>query len=179
MQQPTIYRLEECTFPAKPPFLAEEVYDQALSTLVRVCTDIILAIPQKKSICLAKRIIPFRGWWAFGGRVFPGETLQASAKRCLERELGLSFEEERFQFLRENRYMYLGPKGTPRDDATSVFLVECTVDEINSARHVLDKEEYDVLAGIRLFDHPTLRNPLYKVSKVAQPILDIYDMIFP
>ncbi len=173
MQSPILYSLDGCTFPAKPLFLEDPVYDKAVQALVRGCTDVLLALNENRSLYLPKRKIPFRGWWAFGGRMFPGESLEASAQRCLARESKLQIALSRFEFLKTNPYTYLGPKGFPQHDLTCVFVVRCTSDEIRAAGSHLDPDEYDTSQGfLRLgqghADH-----------QIAQPILDLYPLIFP
>ena len=71
-------------------FLADIEYGEALDTLVKACSDMLLISPDGERIFLGKRKVqPQPDWWFGGGRMFPGETPKESCTRLLNRELGL------------------------------------------------------------------------------------------
>lgn len=79
-------------------FIDGTAYAAALDSLVFACVDILVICDNL--VLLGKRTRdPEPNWFMFGGRMRPGETLQASAKRLIAVEMGLDISEERFDFL--------------------------------------------------------------------------------
>lgn len=76
-------------------FLPNEVYSQALDSVVTVCVD---AIPtwQRKMLISKRRDEPHPDWWINGGRMYKAELYQETAIRNMSRELGLDLEPDRF-----------------------------------------------------------------------------------
>jgi hypothetical protein len=85
-------------FKSHRKFLADKEYGEALDTLVKACSDMLLISPDGKTIFLGKRLVqPQPDWWFVGGRMFPGETPSQSCCRLLRRELGLDIDPTRMQ----------------------------------------------------------------------------------
>jgi len=72
----------------------DEEYGKVLDNIVVGCVDV--AVVYNDQILLERRRSnPIKGeWWIFGGRINKGEDLQEAARRGVERELGLRFEDE-------------------------------------------------------------------------------------
>jgi|GEM_PF-1990052 len=68
---------------------SDKEYGRVLDNFVVACVDV--AVIYKDQILLENRTKhPDKGgWWIFGGRVHVGESLQETAMRGLERELGM------------------------------------------------------------------------------------------
>ena len=85
-------------FTSHRKFLPDKEYGEALDTLVKACSDMLLVSPDAKRILLGKRKVhPQPDWWFVGGRMFPGETPAASCCRLLRRELHLEIEPSRLR----------------------------------------------------------------------------------
>jgi ADP-ribose pyrophosphatase YjhB (NUDIX family) len=83
-------------FTSHRKFLADKEYGEALDTLVKACSDMLLISPDGKRIFLGKRLVqPQPDWWFVGGRIFPGETPARSCCRLLKRELGIEIDPAR------------------------------------------------------------------------------------
>ena len=82
----------------EPTHLTNEVYAQVLDAIVLACLDIVLV--SKSRILLGKRAWhPQADWWIIGGRMRPGEELEAAAARHAKRDLGLDLAGDRFSYL--------------------------------------------------------------------------------
>jgi len=175
-EQFTTYQLDDCTFPASPPdLMPSPEYNQALRLFIRVCADIILYDSENKVVCLAKRNICLPVWWFIGGQIWPGEPALTGALRRLKIETSLTVEPNRLEFLCINRYLHSGPLGQPaRDNFTCTFALNTSPTEINQAENNLDPNEYDTNLGIRSFGRTDLAE-----ASIAQPIIDIYEKLFP
>ena len=69
-------------FTSHRKFLADKEYGEALDTLVKACSDMLLVHPDGARIFLGKRLVqPQPDWWFVGGRIFPGETPARSCCR--------------------------------------------------------------------------------------------------
>ena len=85
-------------FQSHRKFLADKEYGEALDSIVKGCSDMLLLSPDGKRVLLGKRKVqPQPDWWFTGGRIFPGETPAQSCCRLLKRELGLEIEPSRFE----------------------------------------------------------------------------------
>ena len=90
-------------------FLPDEVYGQALDSLVVACVDIILIFSNQ--IMIAKRNWqPQPDWWIIGGRIHKGELYEEAALRNIYRELNLIIEPERLELF--NFYNFIWDKRT-------------------------------------------------------------------
>ena len=78
--------------------LPDKEYGEALDSLVKGCSDMLLLSPDGDTILLGRRSVqPQPDWWFAGGRIFPGETPAQSCGRLLSREFGLVVDPARFQ----------------------------------------------------------------------------------
>ena len=85
-------------FSSHRKFLADKEYGEALDTLVKACSDMLLMSPDSSKIFIGKRKVqPQPDWWFVGGRIFPGETPAQSCCRLLRRELKLEIDPARLQ----------------------------------------------------------------------------------
>lgn len=67
----------------------DKEYAQILDNLVIVCVDSLL-YNKNRGVFLGKRKrLPLHDWWIFGGRMQAKETYVETAKRCLNKEVGL------------------------------------------------------------------------------------------
>jgi len=155
-----------------PARLPKKEYLAKTSTFVRCCADVVISIPQEKSICLAWRILQPIGWFLFGGGIYPGESILAAAMRHLRVDTGLDLEEARFRYLDEYRYQYVGEEGALQDAISKTFVVECEKIELLSV--TISPDEYNPAKGLKQF-----RKPELGTYGVPEPIMHIYNQIFP
>jgi ADP-ribose pyrophosphatase YjhB (NUDIX family) len=77
-------------------FLTDEVYAEALDSLVVCCAD--AAVMHDGLWLLGKRRwLPHPDWWVIGGRMRKGELIEQALGRNLRRELGLDIGQERLR----------------------------------------------------------------------------------
>lgn len=76
--------------------LPDSLWGDVQDSVVIVTSDTIVLC--EGNILLGKRKIePAKGlWWIFGGKILPGESIEESAARNLQRELGLAIDDSRF-----------------------------------------------------------------------------------
>ena len=85
-------------FTSHRKFLGDKEYGEALDSIVKACSDLLLQSPDGTKVFVGKRLVhPQPDWWFVGGRIFPGETPVQSCCRLLRRELSLEIEPSRFQ----------------------------------------------------------------------------------
>jgi ADP-ribose pyrophosphatase YjhB (NUDIX family) len=159
-------------------FLPEGVHSQATEALVFVGTDIIPINRERKTIYLTRRAVkPMQGWWWIGGRMFPGECEEDSARRCLKRETSLDFPPERFQFVDMCRHLCKDRQQEPQDKGLDnlcyTYVVELSPEELAQASQNLNEKEYEQGVGLQEFDQKRLAR-----EGVRPAILDLYDEIF-
>jgi|CXWL01.1.fsa_nt_gi ADP-ribose pyrophosphatase YjhB (NUDIX family) len=175
---PKLY-VEDPEFMMPLTFLSEEVYEQALSSLIVVCADTVIIDREHKTLWLAKRIVPpISTDWVIGGRIGAGEKEQDGAQRIFARETSLNLPRERFSFLGMNRYICSERKQYPQekgsDTLSYTFIAELTPEEIQIVSKNLEPQEYDLSAGLTEFSRTQLVE-----RKVHRAIIDMYDLIFP
>jgi len=138
-------------FTSHRKFLADKEYGEALDTLVKACSDMLLISPDGKRIFLGKRLVqPQPDWWFVGGRIFPGETPARSCCRLLKRELGLEIDPARLnpvccQSLAWGMREQL-PKENGTTDSQVVLSLRLTESEVEKV--VLDPKEYETSAWV-------------------------------
>ena len=170
----TIYALDQCVFPKTPVLLPSTEYWNATRAMVRACVDVAITAPDTEAIYLPYRILPWAGWWTFGGRIFPGEPELISAQRILEADAGITLPEDRFTFIRWHRCQYFGlpNQGEPQDAISAIYTAACSEEE--RAQCVLDPKEYHSISGLRKVDKYSIAS-----ENIVQPIKDIFRLIYP
>ena len=158
--------------------LSDEEYGRTLQSIVVACTDIVPIDSEQKTIYLAPRQAkPMQGWWLIGGKMIPGDSIEASAAKNLERETSLTVAPERLTLHAVFNYMWKDRSQQPSDIGCHMlghtFSIELTPQEIEFVSQNLEKNEYKK-GGLSSFD----RQRLVK-EKVFPAILDLYDKIFP
>lgn len=174
---PNIY-VEDPDHKMEKPELSNEVYAQAIQSMIIVCTDAVIVDMGQQAIYLAERATkPMQGLWWIGGRRFPQENALKSVRRCFKRETGHDFSDERFTFVDIAEYVWKDREQEPQDAGSHnlvyTFAVELSDVELAQARRGLEKREYHRDFGLR----PFKRQDLMK-AKVHRVILDVYDKIF-
>jgi ADP-ribose pyrophosphatase YjhB (NUDIX family) len=154
----------EPNYEPHPVFLSDEIYAQVLDSIVITCVDIVLV--NNGRILLGKRAwYPQADWWLIGGRMKPGEELEATAARNLKRELGLTIAPDRFSYLTAFSTAWRLRRHAPADHGTHTtsFVMTVTLTDTEAASIKLN-EEYtaqqwiapaDLLANPQF--HPALR----------------------
>jgi len=162
-----------------PVFLDEETYAKAIQSLIVVAADAVPINKERRTLYLAKRIAkPLVGWWELGGRIFCGEPEHEAISRIVKREASIDVSPERFILVSQGRYLLKDRQQEPQDAGNDTlcyhFAVELTDPELRVASANLDEKEYQRSVGLQEFD----RAKIVK-ENVEQPILDLYDTIFP
>lgn len=133
-------------FTSHRKFLADKEYGEALDTLVKACSDMLLVSPDGKRIFVGKRKVqPQPDWWFVGGRMFPGETPAKSCARLLRRELGLEIDTSRLQPVCCQSLAWAMREQLPKENGTtdSQFVLTLQLKEDEVAKVVLDEKEYE------------------------------------
>lgn len=73
------------------PYLDDRTYGQALSAIVIACVDLLFCQGDRRLLGLRRRQ-PRPGWWVVGGRMFPGESPQQTARRKAQEEAGITID---------------------------------------------------------------------------------------
>lgn len=118
---------------------------QALDTLVKACSDMLLISPDGKRIFIGKRKVqPQPDWWFVGGRMFPGETPAQSCARLLRRELGLEIDTARLRPICCQSLAWAMREQLPKENGTtdSQFVLSFQLNEDEVSKVVLDEKEY-------------------------------------
>ena len=160
-------------------FLDDATYGKAIQGLVIVVADAVPINRERRTFHLAKRIAkPIRGWWELGGRIFPGEPESEAISRIIQREASIEVSPERFTLVSQNRYFLKDRQQEPQDAGTDAFcyhfVVELSDYELKIASANLDEKEYERSVGLQEFDRARIVK-----ENVEQPILDLYDTVFP
>ena len=158
-------------------FLPQEIYAQALSSLIIVCTDVAIICPSEKLLFLAKRIVhPMPGYWTIGGRRFAGESAVSAAKRNLSRETGMTLDSFRFTNITDTEVIWATRKEQPtmagKHDIINFFSAEMSLDEIYKVNQNLLKTEY-FPGSLKPFSYERLKE--CNISPVMQ---NLYNKIF-
>ena len=133
-------------FTSHRKFLADKEYGEALDTLVKACSDMLLLSPDGNKIFLGKRLVqPQPDWWFVGGRIFTGETPARSCCRLLKRELGLEIDPARMQPGCAQSLAWGMREQLPKENGTtdSQFVFSLQLTEAEREKVVLDPNEYD------------------------------------
>jgi ADP-ribose pyrophosphatase YjhB (NUDIX family) len=183
LAQSPVFAYRDSGFAPKETFLPKEEYEQvALAKLVIACADIVITGPEEGVIYLARRIAePCAGWWVIGGRQRIDQTSIEAAQAHLHRDIGLSLEQNRFQFL--GLFEYLADtnlQGTGISHTlAATYLVKLTEQELvmlfangTSAR----PDEYE--PGIHAFDQEALET-LFAKGELHDAIRRMYHLAFP
>lgn len=153
-------------FTSHRKFLADKEYGEALDTLVKACSDMLLLSPDGKRIFLGKRLVhPQPDWWFVGGRIFPGETPARSCCRLLKRELGLEIDPSRLQPVCCQSLAWGMREQLPKEHGTTdaQYVLSLQLSDAEVDKVVLDPKEYEtsqwlepesILAG---HFHPALK----------------------
>ena len=153
-------------FTSHRKFLADKEYGEALDTLVKACSDMLLLSPDGKRIFLGKRLVhPQPDWWFVGGRIFPGETPARSCCRLLKRELGLDIDPSRLQPVCCQSLAWGMREQLPKEHGTTdaQYVLSLQLSDAEVDKVVLDPKEYEtsqwlepesILAG---HFHPALK----------------------
>lgn len=160
-------------------WVSQASYLETAMKMVIPCTDaVVLLKGDHKALWLGKRtILPMRGIWCIGGRIFFNDrTLEESVARCVELETGLRLLPERFSYVCANFYSWIkvAQGDFPGKNIAAVYKCEVTEAELNQMSHGLSQTEYDRGFGLQRFDRARLVD-----ESVHQAMVDIYDRIFP
>ena len=179
MDEPTTY--PERAPDSMPPLrLSDEEFSRAMESFTIVGTDVLFINRERRSVYLAKRkALPLLGYWMIGGRMLAGEDPRTSMRRVAKRETGLELVADRFSFVKLNRYLWKTRAQDPHekgsDNLCYTFIAELTPEEIALAAANLDRQEYDVSAGLTEFDATSLA----QAKGIHQAIRDLYAHVFP
>ena len=133
-------------FTSHRKFLADKEYGEALDTLVKACSDMLLLSPDGNKIFLGKRLVqPQPDWWFVGGRIFPGETPARSCCRLLKRDLGLAIDPARMQPVCAQSLAWGMREQLPKENGTtdSQVVLSLQLTEAEVEKVVLDPKEYE------------------------------------
>lgn len=84
--------------PVFTKYLDAEPYAEALSGLVVKCVDVLVYDPETSRVLIGTRQQePQAGDWVIGGRMRAGESLEDSAIRNLQREIGLNIDPKKLR----------------------------------------------------------------------------------
>ncbi len=73
-------------------FINKSLYQQIIKSVPILCIDLIV-IHKKKYLLIKRNENPLKNeWWVPGGRVLSGETIEETAKRKLEQEVGIKID---------------------------------------------------------------------------------------
>lgn len=72
----------------------EATYGAILDTVVVCCVDCVV-VHRRKLLLGLRTQYPFKGWWVMGGRMRPEERYKETARRVVEREVGLRIVDPR------------------------------------------------------------------------------------
>jgi ADP-ribose pyrophosphatase YjhB (NUDIX family) len=148
-------------------FLGDKEYGEALDSIVKGCTDLLVTSADGTRVLLGKRCVhPQPDHWFIGGRMIPGDSPASSCHRILKRELGLEVSSERIAFVCaaslawDMRVQEPATNGTA--DVQLVLTTQLTEEE--TGRVKLDAKEYtssdwfDIDAVVAGSYHPALRH---------------------
>lgn len=147
--------------------LPDREYADALDSLVKGCSDVLVTKHGGGAVLLGKRKVhPQPDYWFFGGRMFPGSTPKACAVKLLRRELGIHVSEDRLHSICCSSLAWAMREQAPKHHGTAdvqlVLTIDLMDDEVTALN--LDPGEYvasqwvptvDVLAGCY---HPALKH---------------------
>lgn len=102
---------------------SDEVYGQALSSLVIDCVDLLIYNPETEKFLIGTRQQePHAGDWVIGGRMVAGDTVAEAASRNMKRELGLDINTDKlrdvghYQLVWDSRAQQHTPLGVLDDE---------------------------------------------------------------
>jgi len=175
---PRVY-IEDTEFHMSPDSLPDDLYEQAISSLVIVCADALFVNRAMRTVFLARRTVkPMTGLWFLGGRLQAGEQADVGMARILKRETSLALPAERFKFLAMHRYFFKDRKQEPQDKGCDTlaftFFAEIQPDELTIATVHLTSDEYDTSSGFKEYNRDALI-----AEGARQAIIDAYDSVFP
>mmetsp|Transcript_7859 Transcript_7859/g.21426 ORF Transcript_7859/g.21426 Transcript_7859/m.21426 type:complete len:233 (+) Transcript_7859:53-751(+) len=132
-------------FTSHRKFLDDVAYGEALDSIVKGCSDLLVVSADGKSVLLGKRLVhPQPDWWFIGGRMMPGDTPGSSCTRIVRRELGLELDPTRFTYVCSASLAWDMREQAPRTNGTTdvqiVLSLRLTADE--AGRIKLDAKEY-------------------------------------
>lgn len=153
------------------------IYAAAIASFVIVCTDAMIIDRARHTAWLASRkILPMKGFWIIGGRRLPGESIQTSIRRCFARETSLKITSDRFEYIRQNEYLWSKRQQVPQNvgshNIADTFAIELTPDERDAASRSLTSSEYEAV-GLQEFDRQAMLD-----AKVHPALIDLYDSVF-
>ena len=160
-------------------YLPDGEYARLLLCVVPACTDIVPINVGREMVYLARRISkPGTGWWWIGKRMAPHETKEEAAARSFEQETRLAIHQNRLKLVAIYDTRTRDRAQKPQDIGCHMvgytFALEITAAEAAFVSQNLDEKEYDRETGLVAFDREQLLR-----EHVTQPILDLFDHIFP
>lgn len=126
-------------------WMSEKEYGRALDSLVFATADIIIRDRRGRFVLARRRAEPWNDWWIIGGRMLPGESGLAAARRNFKRETGISLETSRMRFIGVYAYTWARRAQAPRQHGCSgvSLTYAVTLTDREFARIALDPKEYD------------------------------------
>lgn len=142
------------------PYLPSEVYSQALSAMVITCVDLIFCHGDQLMLGLRRRE-PRASWWVIGGRMFPGESPEITARRKARDEANVIISDDQLVPIGVYSTM-LGRRSQPpvEEGLHSVNLTYAVMlrdDQIDDIK--LHNEEYAEHRWMRRSELPYLIDP--------------------
>jgi len=166
-------------------YLKPRPWGRVRDVVVRGTADMLVV--QRGQILLGKRAHePQAGWWIFGGGINPGESFEEAAARNFKRELGISINPERFQYLDVYNYVWATraepPEGHGCHDVSITMVLEISDEEVAQIR---TNEEYSETSWLRPEAivanggfHPALRQMARDLIKFRKgTAAKIYDLL--
>eukprot|EP00924_Labyrinthula_sp_SR-Ha-C_P009024 augustus_masked-scaffold_2-processed-gene-10.6-mRNA-1 protein AED:0.01 eAED:0.02 QI:0/-1/0/1/-1/1/1/0/213 len=167
-----IQHFETGKYDKEVTLLPDKEYGLALDCLVKACTDLFIVQNDKEGLRVLlgrRRVFPQKDWWfGCGGRMRPGETIEKSSARLLNRELGLDFGKLKFGIVGVYSFLWGDREQQPQENGTAdisvvvrVVLNSEEVEIINKKR--FDEKEYEKVEWVLVNDvlegeyHPALK----------------------
>lgn len=132
-------------FTSHRKFLSDEAYSEALDSIVKGCSDVLILDSSQRKVLLGKRLVhPQPDWWFMGGRMMPGESPAQSVSRILKRELGLDIPPERLSYASSSSLAWDRREQAPKENGTCdvQVVMSLVLTDQEAERIVLDPKEY-------------------------------------
>jgi hypothetical protein len=136
--------------------------------VVRTCVDVLVFCGD--NVLLGKRnILPWNGWWSFGGAMIPGENPLVSCSRILKKDIGLLIEPHKFRFIGSKSSVFARRREPPEKNGCHDFNLFHSVEIAQGVMIRLNHSEYGEVSWWRSNTivlprfHPTIVEMVKKV----------------